>query len=218
MDFRKILFDNWGIKFISLGLAVTLWIYVTSTGKTEMTLTVPLELRNIPSGMTVVGDVTSTVEVRVQGQERVLRDASFGKRVSGMLDLSQTKEGENIVRISPDDITRPAGVTVTHLSQHEVRVQLEPITRKSFRLRPVLRGAPAPGYRLSGVFVTPPRISVEGPASVMKTLDRIETMPIDVQGLKESVTVAPKIDYQGKPVTMLEKNIAVRVTIERKKR
>ena len=215
MDFRKVLFDNWGIKLISLVFSIFLWLYVTSTGKTEMTLTVPLELRNIPQGMTVVGDVTSTVEIRVQGQERVLGDSGFGEKVAGILDLSLAKEGENIIRISPDDIKRPDGVMVAHMSLSEVEVKLEPLIRRTFRLRPVLHGAPAAGYRLAGVAVIPAKILVEGPASVMKTLDKLETMPIDIQGARESLTVEPKIDYQGQPVKLLEKSIIVRINIER---
>jgi YbbR domain-containing protein len=215
MDFRKVLFDNWGIKLISLVFSISLWLYVTSTGKTEMTLTVPLELRNIPRGMTVVGDVTSTVEIRVQGQERVLGDSGFSEKVVGILDLSLAKEGENIIRISPDDIKRPDGVMVAHMSLSEVEVKLEPLIRRTFRLRPVLHGAPAAGYRLTGVAVTPAKIIVEGPASVMKTLDKLETMPIDIQGAREGLTVEPKIDYQGQPVKPLEKSIIVRINIER---
>jgi len=195
MDFRMRVFQNGGIKLLSLGLAVTLWLYVTSTGKTEMTFTTPLELRNIPAGMTVVGDVTSTIEVRVQGQEPLLRDSALGKRVSGIIDLSMAKAGENVVRLSPDDIRRPEGVMVTHLSPTEVKVKLEPVLRRTFRLRPVLHGAPAAGFHVASVTVTPAKISVEGPASVVKTFDKLETMPLDVQGAKESVTLEPKIDY-----------------------
>jgi YbbR domain-containing protein len=215
MDFRRLLADNWAIKLISLVCAIMLWFYVTSTGKTEMTLTVPLELRNIPAGMTVVGDVTGAIEVRVQGQERVLGDSALGKKVTGLLDLSLAREGENVVRISPDDIKRPEGVVVTHLSLSEIRVKLEPLLRRTFRLRPVLHGSPATGYRLAGVTVTPAKISVEGPASAVRTLDKLETMPIDIQGARAGLTVEPKIDYQGQPVKLLEKNIIVRVAIER---
>ena len=80
--------ENWGIKLVSLGLSLTLWFYVTSKGKTEMTLTVPLELRNIPQNMAVVGNVAGSLEVRVQGQERVLRDITIVKKVVGIIDLS----------------------------------------------------------------------------------------------------------------------------------
>jgi YbbR domain-containing protein len=215
MDVRRILTDNWTIKLISLLCAIGLWFYVTSTGKTEMTLTVPLELRSIPQGMTVVGDVTSAVEIRVQGQERVLGDSAFGNKVTGILDLSMAREGENIVRLSPDDIKRPDGVMVTHMSLSEVKVKLEPLVRKTFRLKPVLHGSPAPGYRLAGVAVVPAKTVVEGPASVMNKLEKLETMPIDIQGATQGLTVEPKIDYQGQPVKLLEKSIIVRVAIER---
>ncbi len=215
MDYRKLLFENWGIKLVSLGLSLILWFFVTSKGKTEITLTVPLELRNIPQGMTVVGDVPGSLEVRVQGQERVLRDITIGKKVIGILDLSMTKVGENAVRISPDDIRRPAGVTVTYMSLTDTKVKLEPLVRKVFKLQPTLYGAPASGYRLIGITVTPPKITVEGPASVMSTLVRLQTMPIDIQDAQESTTVEPKIDYQGQSVKILDKVIIVRVNIER---
>jgi hypothetical protein len=63
--------------------------------------------------------------------------------------------------------------------------------------------------------VTPPKITVEGPASMMSSLVILQTMPIDVQGTQESVTVEPKIDYQGQSVKILDKSIVVRVNVER---
>jgi hypothetical protein len=215
MDLRRIVLDNPGIKLLSLGLSLVLWLYVMSTGKTELTLTVPVELRNVPPGMTVVGDVTGSVEVRMQGQERVLRDGTISTKVVAVLDLSGAKEGENRLRLSPDDIRRPSGIIIMHVAQPEIRVSLERLMRRVFTVRPVLHGAPAAGYRLRGTNVKPPRVTIEGPASVVKILNRIETMPIDIKKAKESVTVEPRIDYRGKPVKLIDKNITVTVSIER---
>jgi len=215
MNARNIILDNGGIKLVSLGLSLALWFYVTSKGKSEMTIAVPLELRNIPAETAVVGDVTGSLEVRLQGQERELRDTSLGKKVVGIIDLSMAKIGENLVHISPDDIWRPSGVTVTHISPSEISVKLEPLARQTFRLRPVLHGVPSSGFRVAKIVITPPKITVEGPESAMKALDKLQTMPIDVQGAEESLTVEPKIDYQGQPVKILEKNISVRILIER---
>jgi YbbR domain-containing protein len=215
MDVRKLLFENWGIKLLSLILSVSLWFYVTSKGKTEMTLTVPLELRNIPQNTAVVGNVAGSLEVRVQGQERALRDITIGKKVYGSLDLSLARIGENTVPISPDDIRRPSGVTVMHISRSEVKVRLEPLVRKTFRLKPVLYGLPAAGYQVRKISVTPTRIIAEGPESVIKTLERLQTMPIDIQGAAAGLTVEPKIDYQGKAIKIIDTNISVRITIER---
>jgi len=215
MDLRKILFDNWGIKFISLLLAVTLWFYVTSKGKMEIGVTVPIEMQSIPQGMAIVGDVTGYVEVRLQGQERVLRDITSGKRVVVILDLSLLKPGENTLHISPDDIRRPAGVNVTHISPAEIRVKIEPLMRKAFRLNPVLHGTPAAGYTVRTIIVKPQRITVEGPAGVTSALTKLETLPIDIQDARSTLTVEPKIDYQGKPVKLLDKDITVKVVLER---
>jgi YbbR domain-containing protein len=215
MNIRSILLDNWGIKLVSLGLSLTLWVYVTSKGKTEMTLTVPLELRNIPADMAVVGNVAGALEVRIQGQERILRDITVVDKMVGIIDLSMTRVGENTVHISPDDIKRPADVTVTHMSLSEIKVKLEPLVRKTFRLKPVLHGVPAAGRRIAKIVIIPPRITVEGPESLMTALSQLQTMPIDIQDAKETVTVEPKIDYQGQPVKLLDKNIAVRIIIER---
>jgi len=145
----------------------------------------------------------------------VLRDITTGKKVYSVLDLSMASAGENIVPVSPDDIRRPSGVTVMHLSLSEVRVKLEPLVRQTFRLRPVLHGTPAAGYRVVKIAVSPPKITAEGPASVIRALDVIQTMPIDIQGASESITIEPKIDYQGKSLKILEKDIAARIIIER---
>jgi len=215
MTLRNVFFDNWAIKMVSVIFSVVLWFYVTSKGKTEMTLTIPLELRNIPHNMAVVGNVMGYVDVRLQGQERLLRDITVGKKVNGVLDLSLTKVGENTVRISPDDIRRPSGIAVTYITPTEINVKLEPLIRKTFRLHPTFHGTPASGYRVTRIQIIPVRIIVEGPASAMVLFKKLQTMPISIQGAKASMTVEPKIDYQGQPVKILEQHITVEILIER---
>jgi len=217
MDLRRIFLENWPIKLASLILAVSLWFYVTSKGKTEMSLTVPLELRNIPQEMAVVGDVPGTVEARFQGQERALREIAAGKKVVGAVDLSLGREGENIIRISPDDIQKPSGVTVTHLSPYEITVKLDRIVRKTIRLKPVLNGTPAAGFRLGTVSVSPPRITLEGPKGSIDALVVLQTMPIDVTGMKQTTTIEPRIDYRGRPVKIIDQNIHIHIGIQKER-
>lgn len=215
MDVRRLITDNWGIKLISLTLAVSLWLFATSKGKMEVSLTVPLELQNIPAGMAVVGDVVRYLEVRIQGPERLMRDIGAEKKVVCLLDLGMTRTGENRVRISPDDIRRPSGITVTHLAPYEIAVTLEPIVRRTVRLRPVLHGAPAAGYRITEISTNPPRVTAEGPAGVMRRLTELRTMPIDIQGARETVMIEPRIDTEGKPIKLLEKSVTIRILLKK---
>jgi YbbR domain-containing protein len=217
MDIRRIFLENWPIKLASLVLAVTLWIYVTSKGKTEMSITAPLELRNIPQGMVVVGDVPGSLELRLQGQERALRDIAAGKKVVGTVDLGRGKEGENIIHLSPDDIRKPSGVLVTHLNPFEITVMLDRLDRKTIRLKPVLTGKPAPGYRVRDVSVNPLRVTLEGPAGVIGSFAVLQTLPIDVNGMRETTTVEPRIDFQGKPVKVLEEDIGITITLQKER-
>lgn len=218
IDYRRLFVENWGIKLFSLLLTISLWFFVTSKGKMELSLTAPLELRNIPKGMAVVGDVPGNLEVRIHGQERLLRDITAGKKVAAILDLSFARTGENILRISPEDIQRPTGVSVTRITPYDIKVRLEPVERRTMEVKPRLRGAPAAGYVVRSVVVTPQRITVEGPRSAMDSLFSMHTMPIDISDLTAPITVDPKIDYQGKPVKVLEKGISVKIVIERKGR
>jgi YbbR domain-containing protein len=217
MDIRRIFLENWPIKLASLVLAVTLWVYVTSKGKTEMSITAPLELRNIPQGMAVVGDVPGTIEVRLQGQERALRDIAAGKKVVGTVDLGRGKEGENVIHLSPEDIRKPSGVLVTHLNPFEIAVKLDRLDRKTIRLKPLFTGKPAPGYRISTVSVNHPLVTLEGPAGVIASFTVLRTLPVDVSGMQENTTVEPRLDFQGMPVKVLEQDIGITITIQKER-
>jgi len=217
MDFRRIFIENWPIKLASLILAVTLWFYVTSKGKTEMSLTVPLEFRNIPQGMVVVGDVPGSIELRLQGQERALRDIAAGKKVVGSVDLGRGKEGGNIIRLSPDDIRKPSSVLVTYLDPFEIAVTLDRIDRKNLRLKPVVTGRPAQGYRVKSVSAKPLRVTLEGPAGVIRSFTVLQTLPVDISGMRNNDTVEARIDFQGKPVKVLEQDISITITFQKER-
>ena len=217
ISLRAAFTENWPIKLASLLMALTLWFYVTSKGKTELTLTASLELRNIPQGMAVVGDVPGKLEVRLQGQERLLRDITTGKKVIGMLDLSRGRQGDNAIHLSPDDIKRPTGVMVTYIAPSEITVKLEPIVQRTVRLYPIVQGTPAAGYRFVSAAARPTRITLEGPASIVKTFSRINTLPIDITDLTAKTEIVPRIDYLGKPVKIIEQNITATINIQKER-
>jgi YbbR domain-containing protein len=217
MDVRGIFTENWPIKLASLILAVTLWFYVTSRGKTEVTTVVPLALRNVPEDMVVVGDVPASLTVRVQGQERALRDAALAKRIVGNVDLARAKEGENLVHLSAEDIQTPSGVVVTSLEPYELSIRLDRLTQKVLRLRPLVTGRPAPGHRLGKVSVSPQNVTLEGPAGAVGSFASLQTMPHDITGMEETAVVRPRINFQGRPVKVLEQDVTLTITIQKER-
>ena len=63
--------DNWGLKLVSLLLAVGFWFYVVSEESIEITKTVSLEIIPPSEKLSVVKSSTSYLEVTFQSQRHL---------------------------------------------------------------------------------------------------------------------------------------------------
>ena len=86
------LFRNFGTKVLSIGLAVLLWGLVAGQREAERSLRIPLEYRNIPEALELLGEPTSFVDVRVRGSSGVLGELS-GTDLVAVLDLRGSAAG-----------------------------------------------------------------------------------------------------------------------------
>ena len=60
-------FRHLGLKFVALVLATLLWLTVAGEHVVERNIRVPVEFRNIPAALELVGDPPSAVDVRLRG-------------------------------------------------------------------------------------------------------------------------------------------------------
>src|SRR5437762_9527057 len=90
--FKNLLLKNLQLKAVSLTLAVLLWIGLNSEPKSELGIKVPLEFRNSPKGVEVLGE-TNNVDIRLSASSSVVKriDASD---VTASIDLSGWTPGE----------------------------------------------------------------------------------------------------------------------------
>lgn len=122
---KVLLLDNVLIKIVSLVFAVLLWFYVNSKGGAEMEIAIPLELRNVPGRLVVVGDTIDDVTVRVRGRERVLEGITSSPP-RAVLDLTDAREGNNVLFLNPSAITVPANVQIMRISPRRIPIRLGP--------------------------------------------------------------------------------------------
>src|SRR5215472_15673347 len=127
---KEFLTHNWLTKLVSLALATMLWIAISGQANSEIGMSIPLEYRNIPSQMEVVGDATNAVEVRLRGSSTLIREISPND-VSAMLDLSGVRPGEKIVQLTYQNVRVPFGVEVVRVSPSQVRLSLEHTVSKT---------------------------------------------------------------------------------------
>ncbi len=120
---RKYILANAGLKLLALGVSVLLWTTYTSEPFAEVGFQVPLEFTSIPSQLEISGDVPTSVHVRVRGRSVLLRRLSPAD-LSIRIDLKDGRQGDSLVRITPDMISAPYGANVVRVSPSEFHVSL----------------------------------------------------------------------------------------------
>jgi YbbR domain-containing protein len=185
-------FRHLGLKVLAIGLATALWLAVAGQHVVERTLRVPLEFRNSPPRHEVVGEVPSTVDVRLRGSSVVLSRLGAGDVVA-VLDLTGARAGSRLFHIPPEQVTIPYGVDVMHVMPSTIQLELEVSGARAVPIKPAIEGDPAPGFVVGKVSVDPPMVSVSGPESRLKQLLNATTEPVSVAGasapVDDSVTV-----------------------------
>jgi hypothetical protein len=92
--------------------------------KAEVVLAAPVELDAIPQGLEVVGDRPESVDVQLHGLRAVLSRVG-PEQVRAHVSLAGARAGEVVIRLVPDQVSAPSGVTVLRVSPSRLRVTLE---------------------------------------------------------------------------------------------
>jgi YbbR domain-containing protein len=209
----KLLTDNWSLKLLSVFAAVVLWLSVVGQENFEMSIRIPLELRNIPENIMVGNEVPTDVDLRLFGHQRRIRQAA-GQNLAKTLDLSNLAEGEHFFILRPEDFSLPSGVEVLRVSPSTVQVNLVRTSTARVQVRPVLHGSPAKGYVVEDTVFNPPRVQVVGAMRDMDNLDWIWTIPVDVNDKSESFTATTRLRWPSGQIVRIDPYVVeVRIQI-----
>ena len=178
--FRNLLLRNLQLKVVSLSLAVLLWVALNVEPKSEIGLKVPLEFRNSPQGVEVLGE-TNTVDIRLRASSSIVKriDASD---VTASIDLSEWTQGERTYSLGENNLTVPIGVAVTKITPNKIRLRFETTKRKIVKVNPRILGKPADGHVVTAIVCQPDKAELEGPASHLTALESVSTDSLDISG------------------------------------
>ncbi|HEY7654551.1 MAG TPA: CdaR family protein [Methylomirabilota bacterium] len=114
---------HWELKLLALGVSMVLWAFVMTSEKSDLIITAPLELDGMPAGLEVMGDRPDSVEVQLHGLRGALLRLG-NDRVKARLDLKGSTAGEVTLRVLPEQIMVPPGITVVRINPSRVRLVL----------------------------------------------------------------------------------------------
>lgn len=185
-------FRNLGLKILALALASLLWVTVAGEHVVERSLRVPLEFRNIPEALEIVGNTPDTVDLRLRGSSAVLSRVQAGEIVA-VLDLGSARAGSRLFHIRNDEVRAPFGVEVSQVVPSTLALELEKSARRRVPVVPPIEGEPAPGFVVGRWSADPPTVEIVGPDSHVRQVAEATTEPVSVKDAKarvrDSVTV-----------------------------
>ena len=187
---------NLAPKIISFILVLVLWAFIGGQPRAEIWLAVPLEYRNKPVSMEIVGEMANRVEVGIRGPRTVISTIT-PDQLRAHVDLSQALSGLNYIRLTPESIRVPLGTEITKIDPSSVRIRLEEVKSRFVPVKVHLIGKLPPLLRLKSVMVTPPSIVLQGPEGALKKVREIFTEPVDLSELKEDTKISLGIEINS---------------------
>ncbi len=187
---RGWLFDNLGLKFTALLLAVVVYLNVYTDRPGTMPVSFPVEFTDLADTLSLSGPAPAIVQAELHGTVKQL----IGLRVKEprlKLSLAGVGSGRYSRALAPTDLPLPSSgaVTVENLiGPRVIEVNLDRRVSRDFPVAVQVAGAPASGYAWTGQSILRPAIvRVSGPLGELEKLDTLQLAVVRLDGKRDTV-------------------------------
>ncbi|MGB5196617.1 MAG: CdaR family protein [Candidatus Deferrimicrobium sp.] len=171
---RRIASQNLGLKILALVLAVAAWWFVTGESKVLVSFTVPLEIRNVPKGLTMTNQPAREVEVRLSGPSSLLSGLRPSE-ISAGVDLTAARAGRQVFTMDDRVVKIPPGIKVQRIFPSSIEVILDRTERRVIPVSVRIGGGAAVRRRVAKVEVDPLSVEIEALPEVFTRMPVVYT-------------------------------------------
>src|SRR5208283_829099 len=211
---KKILFSNPGLKILSVVLAISMWIFVTYRGQSEMAVDVPIGFKNMPKGLELLRESAKMVALNLRGQERLLKSLK-PMDINVVIDLSNAKRGETTYYLDKNAVIVPGTVEILRVEPTSVRVVLDESMVKTLPVKASILGSPEKGFKIALVDVKPAAVTVEGARTELAGMAVLRTEAVDVTGLDADISETVRLNINGRNIRTRTPEVTVSIVINR---
>lgn len=185
----------------ALALGISVWISaVTSADPDEVRVypnVIPLEIVGKDPTLIVTSEIPSGVEITLRTPRSVWELLTAQENsVQATLDLSGLGAGTHSVDIQFRVLVRPYQIVLAN--PETVTVVLEPIAHRTLPIELSLSGLPAIGYQAGDATITPTKVIVSGPESIVNQTTHARVV-LNLDGARENIE-------QSNPIQILDEN------------
>jgi YbbR domain-containing protein len=177
-------------------------------------MVITVDRGTVPPGLALGPPVVSPASAVLRGaSSRVAAVQSVVARVA--VDASGLNIDQDVDLEAIDETGAP--VPGVEVFPERARVSIEVARELAYAtlpVVPVVTGAPAPGYRVAAVTVTPTTVTVSGEAAAVTRLSSVPTQPLDITGSTDSLEGTVEPDLPADVSLVGDGTVQVQVTIE----
>lgn len=203
--------ENFGVKVISLLLAVGLWLLVARDPIAEIETRVPIEFRNLPENLEIDSASFTQAQVRLRGPERLIHRLQPGD-VRTQVDLATVRAGERTFDLTSRQVHAPQDLEVVQIIPSQFQLSFDVRATRMVEVRPRVIGSFATGMRMSQVIADPASIMISGPRRRVEAVDAATTDPVDVSGTMTRTGFVTQA-YVTDPLVQVVHPTPIRVTV-----
>jgi YbbR domain-containing protein len=209
--FQRHVLHNFGIKLLSLALAVGLWLAVASDPSAEVAVDVPIVFRNIPENLEISSENVPRSQIRVRGPQRAVRRLQPAD-VYAEIDLSGMKPGERTFDLTAQQVHQPRELEVVQVVPNQFHLMFDTRLTRQVPVRPRAFGNFAAGHQIARLEAEPATITISGPRQRVEAVEAAITDPIDASGTMDRATFV-RHAYVSDPLIQVMNPNPVRVTV-----
>ena len=117
-------FANFWPKLAILALVIVSWVLITFRQGTILTVTAPINFRNLPETLTLTRSYPEEVDLQLKAFSNLVASPKQLDIVVD-IDLSKVREGASSMPIRKEDIKLPPGIVIDSIARSTVRVTAE---------------------------------------------------------------------------------------------
>ncbi len=166
-------------KIVCIFLSIILWLYISSTNIGEVKFKIPITFINLPENLVKSKISGKYVTATLSGKKDILKNINI-KSIKAVVNLEEPEIGINksySIDVIRDEI--PENIEIT-LSSKDVGLVIDKLASKRVKVTVNIAERAMNGYILGKIAVIPETVKINGPESLLRNIDFLQTEKISI--------------------------------------
>lgn len=196
-DILRFLTHNFWLKFLSLVFSFVLFFIVRTDKETVFEKTVKIKIVTL-SNMTVIGSNERYLTASIKIQNAFLSIPPTDNELTGEVDVTNNTVGKINIRVTKENFPHLPKNYFLFIDKPYIEVDLDKVVEKNLEIKPILIGKPLLNYTISKIKIYPKNVLFSGGSRDLEKINFINTVPINIDGIKETLTTDVLLDVKEK--------------------